>query len=121
MYVDRLGAVRAARMNPFAALASAGVTLAFGADSPVCAIDPWGGVRAATGHQTPAHRVSTDVAFAAATRGGRLAAGEDEAGVLVAGAPATFAIWDSAEVDAPTCLRTVVRGRTVHSVEEAMA
>ncbi|MDT7544837.1 MAG: hypothetical protein QOE99_947, partial [Actinomycetota bacterium] len=35
MYVERLGRDRAQAMNPFAAMSAAGVTLAFGADSPV--------------------------------------------------------------------------------------
>ena len=38
---------RAATLNPFSAFARAGVTLAFGSDSPVTAFDPWGSVRAA--------------------------------------------------------------------------
>jgi predicted amidohydrolase YtcJ len=65
-------------------------------------------------------------AFEAHTRGGWHAAGRDADGVLAAGAPATFAVWESAELDPvtglpplgraddlPRCLRTVVRGTTV--------
>src|SRR5665648_262218 len=52
MYARRLGAVRAADMNPLADLADAGVPLAFGSDSPVTPIDPWAGVLAAA--STPA-------------------------------------------------------------------
>lgn len=140
MYVDRLGAARAAGLNPYAAFAAAGVPMAFGADAPVTPLDPWGGVRAAVHHGTPSSAISPRAAFLAATRGGHRAAGDDESGVLAVGAPATFAVWDAEPLpprptdervagwstDAgwseaglpdvtktPACLRTVVRGRTV--------
>ncbi|MDQ1712800.1 MAG: hypothetical protein QOE45_2250 [Frankiaceae bacterium] len=140
MYVDRLGADRAAALNPYAAFAAAGVPMAFGADAPVTPLDPWGGVRAAVHHGTPGSGLSPRAAFLAATRGGYRAAGDDESGVLAVGAPATFAVWDAEPLPArptdervagwstdagwseaglpdvtktPECLRTVVRGRTV--------
>ncbi|MDP9436766.1 MAG: amidohydrolase family protein, partial [Actinomycetota bacterium] len=53
MYVTRLGAERARTMNPFAALAAAGVPLALSSDAPVTPLDPWGGVRAAVAHRNP--------------------------------------------------------------------
>ena len=144
MYVQRLGAGRAAALNPFAAMLRAGVPLAFGSDAPVTPLDPWGGVRAAAFHRTPGHSVSVRAAFTAHTRGGWRALGRDADGVLVPGAVASFAIWavDELVVQAPDsrvagwstdprsgtpglpdltpgqplplCLRTVVRGRTVH-------
>ena len=43
MYATRLGAGRAAALNPLADLAAAGVPLAFGSDSPVTADRPVGG------------------------------------------------------------------------------
>ncbi|NEA49928.1 amidohydrolase family protein, partial [Streptomyces sp. SID10815] len=46
MYAQRLGAERARTLNPFAALLRGGVPLAFGSDSPVTPLDPWGTVRA---------------------------------------------------------------------------
>ncbi|MDF3302361.1 amidohydrolase [Streptomyces tropicalis] len=143
MYAERLGAERAATLNPFAALLRAGVPLAFGSDSPVTPLDPWGTVRAAAFHRTPEHRVSVRAAFTAHTRGGWRAAGRDDAGVLVPGAPADYAVWRTGELvvqapddrvarwstdprsgtpglpdltpgrDLPVCLRTVVGGRTV--------
>ncbi|WP_159052999.1 amidohydrolase, partial [Streptomyces scabiei] len=58
MYAERLGPERARTLNPFAALLRAGVPLAFGSDSPVTPLDPWGTVRAAAFHRTPEHRVS---------------------------------------------------------------
>lgn len=144
MYVQRLGAERAAALNPFAALLRAGVPLAFGSDAPVTPLDPWGTVRAAAFHRTPEHRISVRAAFTAHTRGGWRALGRDQDGVLVPGAVASYAIWavDELVVQAPdtrvagwstdprsgtpglpdltpghplpACLRTVVRGRTVH-------
>ncbi|MGX4693391.1 amidohydrolase [Streptomyces sp. JNUCC 63] len=143
MYAQRLGAERARALNPFAALLRTGVPLAFGSDSPVTPLDPWGTVRAAAFHRTPEHRVSVRAAFIAHTRGGWRAVGRDDAGVLVPGAPADYAVWRTDELvvqapddrvarwstdprsgtpglpdltpgrDLPVCLRTVVGGRTV--------
>jgi predicted amidohydrolase YtcJ len=143
MYAQRLGAERARTLNPFAALLKAGIPLAFGSDSPVTPLDPWGTVRAAAFHRTPEHRVSVRAAFTAHTRGGWRAVGRDDAGVLVPGAPADYAVWRTGELvvqapddrvarwstdprsgtpglpdltpgrDLPVCLRTVVGGRTV--------
>lgn len=143
MYARRLGAERARTLNPFAALLRAGVPLAFGSDSPVTSFDPWGTVRAAAFHRTPEHRISVRAAFTAHTRGGWRAVGRDDAGVLVPGAPADYAVWRTGELvvqapddrvarwstdprsgtpglpdltpgrDLPVCLRTVVGGRTV--------
>ncbi|MDX3799874.1 amidohydrolase [Streptomyces sp. AK04-3B] len=143
MYAQRLGVDRARTLNPFAALLRAGVPLAFGSDSPVTPLDPWGTVRAAAFHRTPEHRVSARAAFTAHTRGGWRAVGRDDAGVLVPGAPADYAVWRTEELvvqapddrvarwstdprsgtpglpdltpgtDLPVCLRTVVGGRTV--------
>lgn len=143
MYADRLGAGRARTLNPYAALLRAGVPLAFGSDSPVTPLDPWGTVRAAAFHRTPEHRISARAAFTAHTRGGWRAVGRDDAGTLVPGAPADYAVWRTEELvvqapddrvarwstdprsgtpglpdltpgnDLPVCLRTVVHGRTV--------
>ncbi|KUH39644.1 MULTISPECIES: amidohydrolase [Streptomyces] len=143
MYAERLGVERARTLNPYAALLRAGVPLAFGSDSPVTPLDPWGGVRAAAFHRTPEHRVSVRAAFTAHTRGGWRAAGRDDAGVLVPGAPADYAVWRAGDLvvqapddrvarwstdprsgtpglpdltpgtPLPVCLRTVVSGQTV--------
>ncbi|MDT9692340.1 amidohydrolase [Streptomyces sp. P9(2023)] len=143
MYAERLGAERARTLNPYAALLRAGVPLAFGSDSPVTPLDPWGTVRAAAFHRTPEHRISVRAAFTAHTRGGWRAVGRDDAGTLVPGAPADYAIWRADELvvqapddrvarwstdprsgtpglpdltpgrELPVCLRTVVFGQTV--------
>ncbi|WP_037570684.1 amidohydrolase [Phaeacidiphilus oryzae] len=98
MYAARLGRERAAALNPFAALARSGVPLALGSDAPVTPLDPWGAVRAAAFHRTPEHRISVRGAFTAHTRGGWRAIGRDDAGVLVPGAPADYAVWESTEL-----------------------
>ena len=94
MYAARLGVERARAMNPFAAMARAGVVLALGSDSPATPLGGWEMVRAAAYHRTPAHSLSVRGAFAAATRGGWRAARVDDAGVLAPGMMATYAVWD---------------------------
>ncbi|MCF2530710.1 amidohydrolase [Yinghuangia soli] len=144
MYARRLGAERAARMNPFATLNRAGVPLAFGSDAPVTPLDPWGTVRAAAFHRTAEQRISVRAAFNAHTRGGHRSLGRDDEGVLVPGAPATYAVWRTGELtvqapdqrlsawstdpssgtpglpdlspdaELPVCERTVVRGVEIY-------
>ncbi|MGW2818340.1 amidohydrolase [Streptomyces sp. NPDC001415] len=143
MYAERLGVERARTLNPYAALLKAGVPLAFGSDSPVTPLDPWGTVRAAAFHRTLEHRISARAAFTAHTRGGWRALGRDDAGTLVPGAPADYAVWRAEDLVVqapddrvarwstdprsgtpglpdltpgtalPVCLRTVVFGQTV--------
>ena len=101
MYAQRLGPDRVATLNPFALLASQGVPLAFGSDSPVTGMNPWATVRAATRHQTPGSALSARAAFAAATRGAWRAAGvrDGVTGTLVPGAPASYAVWEADEFE----------------------
>ncbi|HXV94608.1 MAG TPA: amidohydrolase family protein, partial [Pseudonocardia sp.] len=121
MYAERLGIARAAAMNPFAALHAAGVVLALGSDAPVTPVDPWRAVRAAVEHRTPGSGLRPQDALAAHTVGGHRAAGDRSptAGRLVAGAVASYAVWDGAgpldgDPGAPRCLRTVHRGEVLH-------
>ncbi|MDG4751625.1 MULTISPECIES: amidohydrolase [Micromonospora] len=95
MYESRLGLARSLESNPMGAMHGVGVALAFGSDSPVTPVDPWGSVRAAAAHHNPAQRMSVRAAFAAHTRGGWRAVHLDNEGVLALGAPATFAVWDT--------------------------
>lgn len=135
MYALRLGASRAAAMNPYALLAAVGVGLALGSDAPVTPLDPWGAVRAAARHRSPGSEINAIEALAAHTYGGyRAGATEDLlAGTLVPGAPASYAIWDSGNFpggnfpggdfsggDTPTCLRTVHRGQVVFEQQGAL-
>jgi predicted amidohydrolase YtcJ len=148
MYARRLGVERVGTLNPFAALSRAGVMMAFGSDSPVTPLDPWGAVRAAARHHVPSHRLTARAAFSAHTRGGWRAAGRDDGGVLAPGAPADYCLWEVAgdlvvqtpddrvaawstdpragvpglpDLDAPSprCLHTVVGGRSVHMAADA--
>ncbi|MFQ6392607.1 amidohydrolase [Nocardia sp. KC 131] len=114
MYAARLGAERAATLNPFAAMAAAGIALAVGSDAPVTAMDPWSAVRAAVHHRTSGHGLSPRAAFAAATRGAWRAGGVRDgiAGTLVPGAPASYAVWDADELVVATAAATVQRWST---------
>ncbi|MGI8680099.1 MAG: amidohydrolase [Jatrophihabitans sp.] len=148
LYADRLGADRALASNRFAELAAAGVPLAFGSDSPVTELGPWAAIRAASHHHDPAASISPRAAFVAHTRAGWRAAGRDGEGVLTVGAPATFAVWRTGEpavhapdehgavwstdapagvrglpdvapgIELPSCVRTVLRGRTIHAAAD---
>lgn len=114
MYSRRLGPARAAGLNPLALLASAGVPLAFGSDTPVTSVDPWALVRAASNHRTPGSAISTRAAFTAATRGAWRAGGvrDGVSGTLVPGAPASYAVWETGELDVSAPADTVQRWST---------
>ncbi|MDO3705769.1 amidohydrolase family protein [Micromonospora sp. C28SCA-DRY-2] len=136
MYEARLGLDRSLESNPMGSMHAVGVALAFGSDSPVTPLDPWGSVRAAAAHHNPAQRMSERAAFAAHTRGGWRAVHLDNEGVLALGAPATFAVWSTpAGVERglpvlqagdpeargpqdptplPVCRRTVLRGEVIY-------
>ncbi|MFI6865590.1 amidohydrolase [Nocardia sp. NPDC050406] len=113
MYATRLGE-RAATLNPFAAMAAAGISLAIGSDAPVTPVDPWAAVRAAAHHRTPGHQISPRAAFTAATRGAWRAGGvrDGVSGTLVPGAPATFAIWEADDLVVAAATDTVQRWST---------
>jgi hypothetical protein len=134
MYAQRLGAERASRLNPLAALAAAGAPLALGSDSPVTPVDPWGAVRAAAYPRYPQHALTVRAALAAHCRGGWRAAGADGdgSGALLPGAPASYAIFQAGEPapdqlglpdlarggPLPRCQRTVLRGRQLYDSGE---
>ncbi|NUO55227.1 MAG: amidohydrolase family protein, partial [Hamadaea sp.] len=132
MYAQRLGVARSLASNPMGQLHAVGVTLAFGSDSPVTPLDPWGSVRAAANHFNPTLRMSVKSAYAAHTRGGWRAAHRDDEGVLAPGKPATFAVWhspaglvgtlpallpalpDEPLPDLPDCRLTILRGEKIY-------
>ena len=134
---------------PLAAMAAAGVPMAFGSGAPAAPIDPWATVRAAVNHPDHLQRISARAAFAAHTRGGWRAGGDVGNGTLVPGAPAHYAVWDAVDLVVqapddriqawstdprsgtpglpdmswqaalPSCLRTVVAGHVVHARDGA--
>jgi predicted amidohydrolase YtcJ len=129
LYETRLGPGRAAAMNPFGSMHRAGVVLAFGTDAPVTAPAGWAMVQDAVRHNRSDEQLTVEEAFAAATRGGHRAAGDDGAGVLRVGGRADLAVWD-VEPDGldpatglprlrrddplPACAATLAGGRLVH-------
>ena len=130
MYAARLGD-RWRGSNPFLALESADVRLAFGSDSPVTPLGPWAAIRAAAHHHDEAQRLPAGFGFAAHTRGGALAGHDDDGGLLATGYRADLAVWDvpggltdaglpglSPGTDLPVLLRTVAAGRTIHTIED---
>jgi predicted amidohydrolase YtcJ len=126
MYAQRLGVERSLASNPMGQMHATGIALAFGSDSPVTPLDPWGSVRAAMWHFNPVQRMNAKAAFAAHTRGGWRSIHRDGEGVLEPGAPATYAVWHTPSgrtgtlptlepgSDLPVCQRTVLRGVTIY-------
>ena len=114
MYAQRLGLDRVHQLNPFALLASQGVPLAFGSDTPVTSMNPWQTVRAAVSHQSPGSAISPRAAFAAATRGGWRAAGvrDGVTGTLTPGAAASYAVWDADDLEVSAPANAVQRWST---------
>ena len=134
MYAARLGRDRVTGMNPFGTMAAAGMSLAFGSDSPVTPFSPWQAVETAAFHHQPTQSISIRSAFLAHTRGGWRVAGIDDRGYLAVGQPASFAIWALGDLpyleglpalspgtSLPTNLRTVICGRTVFAREGALS
>ena len=129
LYETRLGADRARRMNPFGALARAGVPLAFGTDAPVTPVAGWAMVQAAVDHSRPDQRLTAEGAFTAATEGGHRAAGRGRAGRIAVGWRADLAAWDEPDLGGrsellprlapggplPECALTVAAGRIAYS------
>jgi predicted amidohydrolase YtcJ len=114
LYERRLGAERAAGMNPLRTLNDAGVVLALGSDAPVTPIAPWAGVRAAVEHHQESERLDLATAVAAHTVGGWYAAGlsHSEArreGELSAGHPANLVVWDLPDVASALASSTAPR------------
>jgi predicted amidohydrolase YtcJ len=117
LYAQRFGASIALRSNPLAWFAEAGVPMAFGSDSTVTPMDPWGAVAAAQGHRG-GHRLDRETAWRAHTLGGRYVAGQDDVGPLAEDRRADMAVWDADplrvdDVRTLSCLATFVRGRRI--------
>ena len=85
-----------------------------GSDSPVTSMNPWSWVRAASHHHTDGSAISARAAFAAATRGAWRAGGVRDGltGTLVPGAPASYAVWETGELDVSVPADAVQRWST---------
>ena len=129
LYEQRLGRRRAATMNPLADWHRSGGVVAYGTDAPVTPLAGWAMVADAVRHSRPDQRVGVLEAFAAATRGGHLAAGDTDAGLLAPGQRAHLAVWDTEPgsldeatglpdlaggAQYPDCAVLLVDGRVVH-------
>jgi len=118
LYAARFGVEAARHSNPLAWFSQEGVAMAFGSDSTVTPLDPWGGVAAAT-HHLGGLGMPRSAALTAHTLGGRHVAGQDDVGPLVVGQRADFAVWDAdpfatQDLHALACLATVVAGDVRH-------
>jgi predicted amidohydrolase YtcJ len=118
LYARRFGVERARGSNPLGLLAAAGVPLAFGSDSTVTPLDPWGAVVAAERHRG-GHALDRPAALAAHTVGGRYVAGQDGVGRITVGQRADLALYDGDPlgVEDPrtlACVGTVVTGADAH-------
>lgn len=127
LYEQRLGIERARTMNPLAEWRRAGGVVAYGTDAPVTPLAGWTMVADAVRHHRREQRVTVRAAFAAATRGGHLASGDLDVGLLAPGERADLAVWDAdpgtldptglpdlaAGAPAPGCAGLVVAGRVV--------
>lgn len=100
LYEQRLGQSRYVPMNRVGSLLGQGVPVCLGSDSPVTHMTPWQSVRACLTHASPEERISARAAFLAHTRAGWRAAGVGHPmlGQLVPGAPASYAVWEVAEL-----------------------
>jgi predicted amidohydrolase YtcJ len=133
VYERRFGAERCARVLPLRALQDAGVTLAFGTDFSLNALDPRQGLAAAVARQTsggepsggwhPEQRLTLAEALRAYTLGSALAEGaEDRKGTLEPGKLADIAVFardlftlEPSALPAAELLATVVGGRVVYA------
>ena len=120
LYESRLGPERARLMNPYRAFADRGVGVAFGSDTNVTPMDPWGAAYAAERRRHPEHAVSRLEAVSMHTLGGRSAARQERfVGVVRAGQRADLAAFegDPYEAEDPRgarCVLTLVQGRVAH-------
>jgi predicted amidohydrolase YtcJ len=125
----RLGPARAPHSYAWAEFLNHGVTLAFGTDYPVEAVNPFRGLYAAATRKSedgkqeyfPAQKLTIEQAIAAYTTGSAYAEFEEkEKGTLAAGMLADFVVLDRDITAVPPekilgtrVLRTVVGGKTV--------
>ncbi|GAC1421126.1 MAG: amidohydrolase [Candidatus Velthaea sp.] len=95
LYETRLGAERAHTMNRLKSALRAGAVLVGGDDSPVCALSPLAGMRAATEHYNESERLSVGEAMTMYTYdAARFGHVEDRMGTLQRGFAADFVLLE---------------------------
>lgn len=95
MYDVRLGAERARTMNALGSAKRAGATLVGGDDSPVCALAPLDGMRAAHGHHNAGERLAVEDALLMYTYdAARFGHAESHTGRLAPGYAADFVVLE---------------------------
>ncbi|HEY6236180.1 MAG TPA: amidohydrolase family protein [Candidatus Elarobacter sp.] len=95
MYDVRLGAPRARTMNALGSAKRAGATLVGGDDSPVCALSPLAGMRAATHHHNADESLSVEAALLMYTYdAARFGHAESHTGRLAPGYAADFVVLE---------------------------
>ena len=136
VYAANLGPARAARAMPFKSIDDAGVTQAFGSDSPVFSLETLKGIYAAAARTTPAgtpaggwqphERISVEAALRHFTVDAAYASFEESrSGTLAAGKLADFVVLSDDILSPPTerllrarVLRTVMGGRDTFRAPE---
>jgi predicted amidohydrolase YtcJ len=119
LYDARLGAERAAAMNPFRAMLERGIVVGAGSDAPVTELDPWRAIHAMERHHDPAQRLGRVEAVRVHTVGSaRLAHQEEKKGSLEPGYHADLAAYDQDPLTSETVeglrpILTVSLGREV--------
>ncbi|MBN2537468.1 amidohydrolase family protein [candidate division WOR-3 bacterium] len=116
MYAARLGE-RWRQTNPWRGLLDSGVRLAGGSDAPITPVDPLGGIRAATRHPNPEHRLEPAEALDLFTSAAAHSLGlERETGRIEPGLEADLVLLDSDPRAETECrvLATVRAGRVIH-------
>jgi len=95
MYDRRLGTERMRSMNAFARAQRAGAILCGGDDSPVCELDPLGGMQAAVAHHEPSERLTAEEALTMyAYNAALLGHVESSTGRLAPGLAADFVVLE---------------------------
>jgi predicted amidohydrolase YtcJ len=128
-----LGPERSRLQYPFASLLRAGATLAAGSDWPVSSPDPLAAIHVAVNRIGPGsgaaaflpdQAIGLAAAFRAYTRGSAHVNGDDEGGVIQAGAPADLVLLDrdpfagpAGEIAATRALATYVGGHRVFAAD----
>jgi len=110
LYETRLGVPRARAMNRLRTALDLGAVLVGGDDSPVCALSPLAGMRAATEHYNVHERLSVDEAMTMYTYdAARFGHAEAATGTLAPGFAADFVVLDGDPFAARSFADTRVR------------